>query len=173
MVSRLGGWLTECASNSLTKQCHKWQWKEIGLPSYSQHEDKSKIFAVISLKVASLVLLVQPERYISLVSVLRIDTGNPEIATVHLASVSLSVITLSCRGSHVTSELWQLYHASMDQYMDNMRCEITRRKSFHEDSLPNHLRVEILVTKGFYFGKQFYIAELHFRLTITAMHRKS
>ena len=118
-------------------------------------------------------MLVQPERYISLVSVLRIDTGNPEIATVHLASVSLSVITLSCRGSHVTSELWQLYHASMDQYMDNMRCEITRRKSFHEDSLPNHLRVEILVTKGFYFGKQFFIAELHSRLTIMAMHRKS
>ena len=149
MVSRLGGW---CASNSRAKHCHKWQWKEIAIPSYSQHEDKSKIFAVISLKVASLVLLVQPERYISLVSVLRIDTGNPEIATVHSASVSLSVITLSCRGSHVTSELREGYHGSMDQYKDNMHCEITRRKSFHEESLPNRLSMDVLVTKGFYFG---------------------
>ena len=73
----------------------------------------------------------------------------------------------------MATALRQLYHGSMDQYKDNMRCEITRRKSFHEDPLPSHLRVDVLVTKGFYFGKKFYIVKSHFRLTVVAKHRKS
>lgn len=57
------------------------------------------------------------------------------------------------RRAEVISKSARRNDERFSHYKDNMFCEISRKRSFNEEAIPNHVSATGLATKGFFCGK--------------------